>query len=187
MWERILRLRCKPNQLWGKCREDFLPVTAVKRNSSRLWRVSFLGIKINSHIFRLKGVQFRLICWQSLWYRLMFTAQILVFYFGLPFDLIFFGVPFMFVSFVCFQRWEGLLSASYSFVLISADQIGYFLLSHQCFIRALKFTLSTYKEDKLVPFPQKHHVCWRKSPLIQSQISIWTPLWLILSIYIIIF
>lgn len=75
MWERILRLRCKPNQLWWKCREDFLPVTAVKRNSSRLWRVSFLGIKINSHIFRLKDVQFLLICWQCLWYRLMFTAD----------------------------------------------------------------------------------------------------------------
>lgn len=97
----------------------------------------------------------------------------------------FFGVPFMFASFVCFQRWEGLLSAFYAFVLISADQIGYFLLSHQCFITALKFTLSTYIKDKLEPFPQKHHVCWRKSHLIQSQISIWTPRWLILSLGVI--
>lgn len=33
--------------------------------------------------------------------------------------------------------------------------------------------------------PQKHHVCWRKSHLIQSQISIWTPRWLILSLGVI--
>lgn len=54
MWERILRLRCKPNQLWWKCREDFLPVTAVKRNSSRLWRVSFLGIKNKFTYFQIE-------------------------------------------------------------------------------------------------------------------------------------